>query len=60
MNSKSKPTGKKPLGRPRSRWEGNVRMDLEIGVNKRHCVDSAQDRDFWKALENEALNLRVT
>ena len=51
-------TRKRPLGRPRRRWE--VRMDLkEIGINKRNCVDSAPDRDYWKALVNSALNLWV-
>ena len=50
-----KPTGKKHLGRPRRRWE-----DLEeIGVNAGNWFDSAQDRDYWKALVNAALNLRV-
>ena len=42
-----KPTGKRPLGRPRRRWEYNIRMDLEdIGVNASNWVDSAQDRDY--------------
>ena len=55
-----KPTGKRPLGRPRRRWEDNIRMDLEkIGFNAGNWVDSAQDRDYWKALVNTALNLRV-
>ena len=46
-----KPTGKRPLGRPRRRWEDNIRMDLkEIGINTRSWVDSAQDRDYWRAL----------
>ena len=40
------PAGKRPLGRPRCRWEDNIRMDLkEIGINTRNWVDSAQDRD---------------
>ena len=39
-----KPTGKRPLGRPRRRWEDSIRMDLEeIGINARNWVDSAQD-----------------
>ena len=47
----SKPTGKRPLGRLRHRWENNIRMNLkEIGVNMRHWVDSVQDRDYWRAL----------
>ena len=55
-----KPTGKRPLGRPRRRWEGNIRMDLEErGVNAGNWVDSAQDRHYWRALVNATLNLRV-
>ena len=55
-----KPTGKRPLGRPRRRWEDNIRMDLEeIGINEGNLVDSVQDRDYWRALVNAALNLRV-
>ena len=54
------PTRQRPLGRPRHRWEDNVRMDLkEIGINTRNLVDSAQDRDYWRALVNVALNLWV-
>ena len=54
------PTGKRPLGRPRRRWEDNIRMYLqEIGINAGNWVDSAQDRDYWRALVNSALNLRV-
>ena len=55
-----KPTGKRPLGRPRPRWEDNIRMDLEeIGINAGTWVGSAQDRHYWRALVNAALNLRV-
>ena len=55
-----KPTGKKPLGRPRRRWEDSIRMDLEeIGINMRNWVDLAQDMNYRRALENVALNLRV-
>ena len=54
------PTGKRPLGRHRPRWEDNNRMDLEeIGINAGNWVDSAQDRNYWRALVNAALNLRV-
>ena len=56
-----KPTGKRPLGRPRRRWEDNIRMGLkEIGINAGNWVDSAQDMDNWRALVNTALNLRVS
>ena len=42
------------------RWEDNIRMDLEeIGTNAENWVDSAQDRDYWRALVNAALNLHV-
>ena len=55
-----KPTGKRHLGRPRRRWEDNIRIDLEeIGINAGNWVDSAQDRNYWRALVNAALNLRV-
>ena len=47
---------KRPLGRPRRRWERNIRMDLEEMGN---WVDSAQDRNYCRALVNTALNLRV-
>ena len=56
-----KPTGKRPLGRPRRRWEDNIRMDLEdIGISAGNWVDSAQDRNYWRALVNVAMNLRVS
>ena len=55
-----KPTGKRPLGRHRLRWEENITMDLEkIGINAANWVDSTQDRNYWRALVNAALNLRV-
>ena len=55
-----KPTGKRTSGRPRRRWEGNIRMDLEeIGINTGNWVDSAQDRNYWRVLVNATLNLRV-
>ena len=55
-----KPTGKSPLGRLRRRWKDNIRMDLvEIGINPGNWADSAQDRNYWRALVNAALNLRV-
>ena len=51
------PTGKRPLTRPRIRWKDNIRMDLKERVI--NLVDSFQDRDYWSAYVNEALNLRV-
>ena len=55
-----KPTGKRPLGRPWRRWEDNIRMDLEeIGISAGNWVDSVQDRDYWRALVDAALNIRV-
>ena len=48
------------MGKPRRRWEDNIRMDLEeICTNTRNWVDSAQDSDYRRALVNAALNLQV-
>ena len=53
-------TGKRPLGRPRHRWEDNIRMNIkEIGIDTRNWVDSAQDRGYWRALVNLVLSLRI-
>jgi hypothetical protein len=55
-----RPEGKRPLGRPRHRWVGNIKMDLiEIGWDGVDCLHMAQDRDQWRALVNTVLNLRV-
>ena len=60
-SSRGKPTGERLLGRPRRRWEDNITMDLnEIGINAGNWVDSAQDKDYWRALVNAVLNLRVS
>ena len=57
-NFTGKPTGNRPLGRSRCRWENDIRMDLkEIGVNKRNWIDSAQDRNYWRALMNASSSL---
>jgi hypothetical protein len=52
--------GRRPLGRPRRRWEDNIRMDLrEIGFVDVDWIHLAQDRDTWWALVNTVMNLRV-
>ena len=52
--------GKRFLGRPRRSWEDNIRMNLEkIGINGGNSVDSTKGRDYWRALVNTALNLRI-
>ena len=52
--------GKRPLGRPRRRWEDNINMDLqEVGCEGMEWIDLAQDRDRWRALANRVMNLRV-
>jgi hypothetical protein len=52
--------GKRPLGRPRHRWEDGIRMDLrEIGWRSVDWIQLAQDRDWWRALVNTVMNLRV-
>jgi hypothetical protein len=55
-----KPEGRRPLGRPRCRWEDNIKMDLrEIGWGSMDWINLAQDRDKWRALVNAVMNLRV-
>ena len=55
-----KPTGERPLGRSRRSLEDNIRMDLkEISINTRNWVDSAQNRDYFRALVNAAMNFWV-
>jgi len=52
--------GKRPLGRPRSRWEDNIRMDLrEVGCGCVDWMELAHDRDRWRALVRAVMNLRV-
>ena len=60
MLSKLLISGKRPLGRPKRRWEDNIRMDLkEIGITTRNWVESVQDRHYYGGLVNETLNLLV-
>jgi hypothetical protein len=55
-----KPEGKRPLGRPRRRWIGNIKMDvLEIGLSVVDWIGLAQYRYRWRALVNSVMNLRV-
>jgi hypothetical protein len=55
-----KPEGKRPLERPRHRWEDNIRMDLqEVGGGSIDWIGLAQDRDRWPAIVNAVMNLRV-
>ena len=54
-----KPEGRRPLGRPRRRWEDNIKMDLrEVGWGM-DWISLAQDRDRWRALVNTVMNLGV-
>ena len=55
-----KPEGKRPLRRPRRKWEDNIKMDLqEVGGGCGDRMELAQDRDRWRALVNTVKNLRV-
>jgi len=55
-----KPEGKRPLGRPRRRWEDNIKMDLlEVGGFCGDWMELAQDRDRWRALVSTVMKLRV-
>jgi hypothetical protein len=56
-----KPKVKRPLGRPRRRWEDGIRMDLrEIGWGSVEWIQLAQDRDRWRAVVSAVMNLRVS
>ena len=55
-----KPEGKRPLGRPRRRWEDNIKMDLqEVGGGFGDWMELAQDRDRWRTLVSTVRNFRV-
>ena len=54
-----KPEGKRLLGRPRRRWENNIKLDLqEVGCGGMDWIKLSQDRDRWQALVNVVMNLR--
>jgi len=55
-----KPEGKRPVGRPRRRWEDNSKMDLqEMGCRDMDWIELAQDKDRWRALVNAVMNFWV-
>jgi len=55
-----KPERKKLLGRPRLRWEDNIKVDVqEVGFEDMAWINVAQDRDRWRAVVNAVMNLRV-
>jgi len=55
-----KPEGRRPLGRPRRRWEDNIRIDLrEVGCGRVDWMELARDRDRWCALVSAVMNLQV-
>ena len=54
-----KPEGKRPLGRPRHRWEDNIKMDLQEVGGGGDWMELAQDRDRWRALVNTVMYFRV-
>jgi hypothetical protein len=55
-----KPEGKRPLGRPRRRWEDNIKMGLqEVGCGGDNWIELAQDKNRWRALVTAVMNLRV-
>ena len=55
-----RPEGKRPLGRPRRRWEDNIKMDLqEVGGDFEDLMELTQDRDSWRALVSTVMNVRV-
>ena len=55
-----KAEGKRPLGRPRHRWEEIIKMDLrEVGCDPGEWIDLAEDMDQWRAYVRAVMNLRV-
>jgi hypothetical protein len=55
-----RPEGKKPLGRPRRRWEDNIKLDVQdVGCRSMDWVDLAQNRDSWRTDVHAVMNLRL-
>jgi len=55
-----KPEGKRPLGRPRRRWENNIKMNLQkVGCGSMDWIELAHDRDRWRTLVNAVMKLPV-
>ena len=59
-NNGTQPERQRPLGRPKRRWEDNIKMDLqEVGCEGVDWIDVAQDRERWRALVNAVINVRL-
>jgi hypothetical protein len=56
---KGRPEGRGPLGRPRCRWEDNIKVDLQEVGGRMDWIELAQDRDRWRAVVNAVVKLRV-
>jgi hypothetical protein len=55
-----KPEGKRPLGRPRRRWENNIKADIrEVGCGGMDWIELAKDRESWRVIVNVIMNVRV-
>jgi hypothetical protein len=54
-----RPEGRRPLGRPRRRWEDNIKMDLQKWDGSMDWIELAQDRDRWRPIVNTVMNVRV-
>jgi hypothetical protein len=61
MDLVGKPDGRRPLGRPRLRWEDNIKMDLqEVSFGGEDWIEFVQNRDRWRAVVNAVTNLRFS